>query len=68
MEKQQQMSLLNMTIKQFKEYLNKFDDSDNFSMAILDMKKRKNFNYREKYILDDIPMIILDIDGSFEKY
>lgn len=56
-----------MTIKEFKEYLNRFEESDNFSIIVLNADKREVAMQRDIFFLEDTPAIIWDIRG-FEKY
>lgn len=56
-----------MTIKEFKEYLNRFNDEDNFSIIVLNTDKRKVAKQRDIFLLEDTPAVIFDVQG-FEKY
>lgn len=62
-----QTSLFDMTIKEFKEYLDKFNEEDNISLIVLDTEKRKCFKHRDIFLLEDQPAIIFDTNGA-EKY
>ncbi len=50
----------NITIKEFKEYLNGFDDNDNFSIIIVNSKKRIVHKNADSYLFEDSPTIIIE--------
>ncbi|QEK13766.1 hypothetical protein FQB35_15690 (plasmid) [Crassaminicella thermophila] len=61
----EQLSFLDLidskiTIKEFKEYLNKFDDEDNIAFVVVDSKERKHFLSREIYLLAERPAVLFD--------
>lgn len=55
-----------ITIKDLKDYLEKFNENDNVSLIVVDSNKRLHYKAREIFFISDtsIPAIVYDINES----
>ena len=53
-----------MNIKVLKEYLNTFEESEEFSVVIVDTKKRIVHKNKMASFITDTPALILEVEGT----
>ena len=53
-----------MTIKEFKEYLNRFDENEGFSVVVVNKAKRIVHKHKETHLVADMPAIIIETEET----
>lgn len=53
-----------MTIKEFKEYLNRFDENEGFSVVVVNEKKRIVHKHKKSYFLADMPALLIETEET----
>lgn len=56
------MENLKVTVGDLKEYLNKFQSSDEVSLVIVDNKERLHYTLKETIFLEEKPVILANVD------
>lgn len=56
------MENLKVTVEDLKEYLNKFQGSDEVSLVIVDNKERLHYTLKETIFLKEKPVILANVD------
>jgi hypothetical protein len=53
-----------LTIKELKEYLRTFDENENFSVVVINPKKRIVHKSKNKFLLSDTPAMFIETEES----